>query len=751
MITRQQIIADEAIKAPYDLSEGFVLAAQNAEKLISQMKVMGTSAGSPSKLAKETNELTAAQVELEKIQKQLVVAQAKQNDEVIKLQKELIKERDAIKQKTALGEKDAKSVKAQTASIQELQAALNANRKAYASLRSEEERNSKTGKELLAIIEEQDKGVKELKATMGQHQDKVGEYEGAMKSLKVEFKLARDQMASLATTLGTQSPEFIAAAQRAGELKDQINDIGDAVKNTEASGIENVAQSFGSVVDKLKSGDISGAADSAKQFATNLRSVSFAELSKGVGSFGSAMASVGRALLTNPIFLIAAAVTAAVVAFTYFSNQAEKATQRMLDRSQREIDKITERYDHEIRLMEIAGKKTFDLERAKQRLIISTADQAMKSAGDVTEVDLLQSIFQRQLVRKVSEEKLGQLKEFQDAKKDAQKELEIIDAEEAAFTQKAAEETTKKITEEIDKRLEAQIQADIKLGEQRNLAEAERKAELDRTLADLETRKSVEEEISTYIRDIENADHEEWLRKRDERKTKLQEEIATQQQIVNEMVAIVQNAAVSNDNFIKALTKQGFIFFLNQIERTLLAAQAETIAKATAQALATPDSVLSFGATGITRALVISGLIKAGFAVARNQIARFEVGTDSAPGGLAWVGEGGRELIQTPSGRLSLTPDSATLVDLPKGSRVFTNDETMQMLAMSGIGQTEFSKGINMSQLIASMEKSNKANADRIVSATSKRENFTKKGSILYKTIEDEQRNRKLIRQSVTR
>ncbi len=50
----------------------------------------------------------------------------------------------------------------------------------------------------------------------------------------------------------------------------------------------------------------------------------------------------------------------------------------------------------------------------------------------------------------------------------------------------------------------------------------------------------------------------------------------------------------------------------------------------------------------------------------------FAEGTDDAPGGLAWLGDGGRrELVQQPDGKTWITPDRPTIMNLPKHSIVY--------------------------------------------------------------------------------
>lgn len=63
-------------------------------------------------------------------------------------------------------------------------------------------------------------------------------------------------------------------------------------------------------------------------------------------------------------------------------------------------------------------------------------------------------------------------------------------------------------------------------------------------------------------------------------------------------------------------------------------------------------------------------------------------GTDYHPGGLAKVGDRyGRELVTLPSGKQFITPDTETIMDLPKGTKVDTNAKLKRML--SGLNSNE--------------------------------------------------------------
>lgn len=122
-------------------------------------------------------------------------------------------------------------------------------------------------------------------------------------------------------------------------------------------------------------------------------------------------------------------------------------------------------------------------------------------------------------------------------------------------------------------------------------------------------------------------------------------------------------------------------------------------------------------AVGVARALpnvflaaVVGGLGAAEIAtIAATPLPAFAVGTESSPAGPALVGEKGSELVVTPSGDLSLTPSSTSVMDLERGSKIYTAQETKNILdafgnsarnlsdpiiASTGLTSDEFHRGI---------------------------------------------------------
>lgn len=81
------------------------------------------------------------------------------------------------------------------------------------------------------------------------------------------------------------------------------------------------------------------------------------------------------------------------------------------------------------------------------------------------------------------------------------------------------------------------------------------------------------------------------------------------------------------------------------------------------------------------------GLLQLG-AVLSKPIPQYYTGTEDSQGGLAWLGERGKELLITPQGQAYETPGTATLADIPAHSKVIKHDEYMEMLKGEKINST---------------------------------------------------------------
>lgn len=190
-ITRQDLIDDDALKAPGILTEEFVKLLASLDDVVKKSQeyatVFSTNSASTVALKESTAGLSDEQKVLAQVQTQIATLTAKQSDAYIEQVGVLNNLKQAVKDKTALGDQEAASVTRENSSRTQLLAALNSNRAAYSNLRTEQERNSPTGQALLKTIQDQDKGYKDLSRSMGDSKVLVGGYRSELEGLIGQF------------------------------------------------------------------------------------------------------------------------------------------------------------------------------------------------------------------------------------------------------------------------------------------------------------------------------------------------------------------------------------------------------------------------------------------------------------------------------------------------------------------------------------------------------------------------------------
>ncbi len=96
-------------------------------------------------------------------------------------------------------------------------------------------------REVSLAAREGDQALKGIDKTVGDNFRNVGNYEGAVGSLKTELRKLTNELARMEST----DPRFAEMAARAGELKDKIQDTQAVIKGTAGSAVENLAGAFG--------------------------------------------------------------------------------------------------------------------------------------------------------------------------------------------------------------------------------------------------------------------------------------------------------------------------------------------------------------------------------------------------------------------------------------------------------------------------------------------------------------------------
>jgi len=268
------------------------------------------------------------------------------------------------------------------------------------------------------------------------------------KSLKQQFREAAKEAQTLAGAEIIDEAKLEAAIKKTAELKDRMNDVNEQVGVlTAGSKFETLSNNLGDIGGKIASLDFEGANESATRLLNFSKSITFADAAKGIKQLGSTFLQLGKALLTNPLFLIAAVIAGIVYAifkllekigvlkaitkalgkvfewlmipinaiidglkaltdwFGWTSNAAEDSAQKQADAAEKtakayedKSERIIQGYDHEIKMAEINGESTRQAEIKKAYWILATAKarakadlaayQSAKLAGELEEEEI---------------------------------------------------------------------------------------------------------------------------------------------------------------------------------------------------------------------------------------------------------------------------------------------------------------------------------------------------------------------------
>ncbi len=261
-----------------------------------------------------------------------------------------------------------------------------------------------------------------------------GENAEQTKSLKAQLKELKAELA----TLDPNSEAFIEGTQRAGELADKIKDVNESVKaQTSGSGFEQLGNTFGLLKDDLMNLDFEGVAEKAKMFESIASRMSMKEMIGGLKNAGSALINMGKAILANPIFLLAAVALAVGVALYKLIGTTEDLSLAN--------DKLNASYDNQIFFLE-------QLEAANQRrndFNIKLAETTGKSEAEILRL---------------------KLKSINDEREAADKRIQIIES----FIQKQLEITSKAAAKQNKEALQAGVNRLIELKKEQTTLVMER-------------------------------------------------------------------------------------------------------------------------------------------------------------------------------------------------------------------------------------------------------------------------------------
>jgi hypothetical protein len=212
----------------------------------------------------------------------------------------------------------------------------------------------------------------------------VEEANGATMNMRKELKTIQQ----LLLGLDPNDKEWKQLSDRASQIKDRMKETAEVINANAAPAFESLGNNTSILKDQLRNLDFDGVAMTAKGMATSLKQIKPKDLVSGFKDMASSLGSLGKVLLTNPIFLIGAAIAAIIVNFQELkglvdgvsSSQKESLAlaEANANEAQRQLDLIGQS-ENILKLQGKSEREILDLKMAQTQAAIN--EQKVVIAG----------------------------------------------------------------------------------------------------------------------------------------------------------------------------------------------------------------------------------------------------------------------------------------------------------------------------------------------------------------------------------
>ena len=303
--------------------------------------------------------------------------------------------------------------------------------------------------------------------------------------IKAELKSLKDQILN-----ATDPAQMAELADKAGELQKRLNSVNSQISEfKKGSNLDQVKNSFDGLAMSIADMDFTKASKESANLNQTIKALKPEDLTKQfkgftstIGNLGKSFLSLGKVMLSNPIFLIATVITVVVVAigvwlksmgklegvlkslfkpiqylidkFNEFtdslgltSHEAEanaekmqKANEKSVESSKKRSIKIGDAYDYEIAKAKANGKDITDLEIAKSKALGKEAQGRLNDARrEYNYLNKHASEFNMERRKKLRE----QVAEEKKILADGRKERKLLAIQDVADDKKQADEDSK--------------------------------------------------------------------------------------------------------------------------------------------------------------------------------------------------------------------------------------------------------------------------------------------------------------------
>lgn len=173
------------------------------------------------------------------------------------------------------------------------------------------------------------KNIVELQINASGAIDSVDKLGTAFDNAVAEGQSLRTQLRNLQKEISTLDPKtdrFQELSVQAGELRDKMNDASEAIRANAGPAIESLGNNAALLKDKLFNLDFVGVGESLRAIGTSVGRISAKDITEGIKSVTSGFVSLGKALRSNPLFLLAGTIALVVANFQELSTLIDGVT-----------------------------------------------------------------------------------------------------------------------------------------------------------------------------------------------------------------------------------------------------------------------------------------------------------------------------------------------------------------------------------------------------------------------------------------
>jgi hypothetical protein len=154
-------------------------------------------------------------------------------------------------------------------------------------------------------------GLEQINQELKKVDKSTAETSKGFTSAKAELRALQNQMLEM----DQSSEEFKKASVRAAQLKDSISDLSAEISANAGNAFEGLSNNVGLFGSRLMDLDLAGAGQALKNMGSNVSKIDFKTLKNEVGGLVSGFASLAKAIISNPILLLAGAVALIIANF----------------------------------------------------------------------------------------------------------------------------------------------------------------------------------------------------------------------------------------------------------------------------------------------------------------------------------------------------------------------------------------------------------------------------------------------------